>query len=100
MGDQNPDRSNEQARVNNFYEKVISKPENISPSPLPDRGGEGNKTMNRHRIHRDRSGRRNRRQSVLELLETVLGRDRQDDPTVEYEKLRRVRIALFGCAPK
>ena len=38
--------------------------------------------------------------TAMELVGSWLGRYRQDDPAVEYEKLRRARIALFGCAPK
>jgi hypothetical protein len=50
-----------------------------------------------------RSRRRARRQSVLERLAELLGRDHPDDPAwaiAEEEKLTRLRLALFGCAPK
>lgn len=63
--------------------------------------------MNQNQIGRShdsgRPRRRAPRQSVLECLAELLGRDHRDDPAwaiAEEEKLTRLRLALFGSAPE
>jgi hypothetical protein len=54
----------------------------------------------------NRKRRRHRRQNVFERIEAALQYEcdrRRDDPErllQQEEKLTRVRLALFGCAPK